>query len=59
LTTPVLVPNHEKSIPQCLVLAILRQIAKSVEARLIPSSNHVLGDDKPARLTDRLVRFLL
>jgi len=55
---PMLVPNHEKSISQRLALASLRRIAKSVEAGLIPSSNHVFGYEKPARLTDRPIWFL-
>lgn len=57
LEMPVLVLNGEKGIPQEQTLGCVKQVAKNVEAELVPESGHTFADDNPEWVAERLTRF--
>lgn len=57
LTTPVLVLNGEKGIPQEQTLEGVRRVAENVQAELVPNSGHAIGEDNPSWVAERLIRF--
>jgi len=57
LHLPVLVLNAARGIPQAQTLGCVKQVAENVEADLVPDSGHTIGNDNPAWVADRLIRF--
>ena len=57
LAMPVLVLNSATGIPQEQTLSGIRQVAADVRAEIVPNSGHAIGEDNPAWVADRLIRF--
>lgn len=58
LVMPVLVLNGDRSIAKEQTLGCVQRIAEHIQADLVPNSAHLLGEDNPAWVAERLANSL-